>query len=56
MPLRGGLYLDSYQLLQFTAGSGIRFGKYGLDLALATHSRGLTTTRGLELAASLAIY
>jgi hypothetical protein len=56
VPLRGGLYLDSYQLLQFTTGSGFRLGKYGLDLALATHSRGLTTTRGLELAASLGIY
>jgi len=55
-PLRAGMYLDSYQLLQFTAGSGIKFGKYGLDVALATHSRGLTTTRGLEMAASLAIY
>lgn len=55
-PLRGGVFLDSYQLLQFTAGSGIKFGKLGLDLALATQSRGLTTQRGLELAASLAIY
>jgi hypothetical protein len=55
-PLRGGVYLDSYTLLQFTAGSGIKFGKLGLDVALATQSRGLTTQRGLELAASLAIY
>jgi len=55
-PLRAGMYLDSYQLLQFTAGSGFRFGKYGLDVAFATHSRGLTTTRGLEMAASLAIF
>jgi hypothetical protein len=55
-PLRGGVYLDSYQLLQFTAGSGIKFGKLGLDVALATQSRGLTTQRGVEMAASLAIY
>jgi hypothetical protein len=55
-PLRGGVYLDGYQLLQFTAGSGIKLGKYGLDLAVATHSRGLTTDRGLEMAATLAIY
>jgi hypothetical protein len=55
-PLRGGVYLDSYRLLQFTAGSGIKFGKLGLDVALATQSRGITTQRGLELAASLAIY
>jgi hypothetical protein len=55
-PLRGGVYLDSYQLLQFTAGSGIKFGKLGLDVAFATQSRGLTTKRGVEMAASLAIY
>ncbi|MEP7028450.1 MAG: hypothetical protein ABI960_07635, partial [Candidatus Eisenbacteria bacterium] len=55
-PLRGGVYLDSYQLLQFTAGSGVKFGKLGLDVALATQSRGISTQRGVELAASLAIY
>src|SRR5690242_12135336 len=55
-PLRGGVYLDSYQLLQFTAGSGVKFGKLGLDVAFATQSRGITTKRGLEMAASLAIY
>lgn len=55
-PLRGGVYIDSYKLLQFTAGSGVKFGKLGLDVALATQSRGLTTRRGVEMAASLAIY
>ena len=55
-PLRGGLYMGAYSRLQVTAGSGIKIGKMGLDLALATHSRGLTDKRGLELAASLAIY
>jgi len=55
-PLRGGVYLDSYKLLQFTAGSGVKLGKIGLDVALATESRGLTTDRGVEMAASLAIY
>jgi hypothetical protein len=56
IPLRGGVYLDTYKQLQFTAGSGLRLGPVGVDLALATNSRGLTTRRGLELAASLALY
>jgi len=51
--VRGGVYLDSYKLLQFTAGTGLQLGSVGFDLALATHSRGLTTDRGLELAASV---
>jgi len=34
----------------------VKFGKLGLDVALATQSRGLTTDRGVEMAASLAIY
>ncbi len=56
VPLRGGVYLDTYKQLQFTAGSGIKLGSIGLDIALATNSRGITTDRGLELAASLALY
>lgn len=56
IPLRGGVYLDTYTQLQFTAGSGVRLGPLGVDLALATNSRGITTSRGLELAASLALY
>lgn len=56
VPLRGGVYLDTYKQLQFTAGSGFKLGPIGLDVALATNSRGITTRRGLELAASLALY
>jgi hypothetical protein len=56
VPLRGGVYLDTYKLLQFTAGSGVRLGPIGLDVALATNSRGITASRGLEMAASLALY
>jgi hypothetical protein len=55
-PVRGGLYLDQYSLLQYTAGSGVKLGPVGLDVALATHSRGITESRGLELAASIALY
>ncbi len=54
--LRGGTYLDANQLVQFTAGTGVRFGGLGLDLALATNSRNLTRERGLELGAGLALY
>ena len=56
VPLRAGVYLDTYKQLQFTAGSGFKLGSIGLDVALATNSRGITTDRGLELAASLALY
>jgi hypothetical protein len=51
-----GGYLDTHDLPQFTVGSGVRLGKLGLDGALATHSRGLTNSRGVELAASLTLY
>jgi hypothetical protein len=56
IPLRAGAYLDTYKQVQFTAGSGVKLGPVGMDLALATSSRGITTARGVELAASLALY
>ncbi|MGH7725502.1 MAG: hypothetical protein ACREOU_08735 [Candidatus Eiseniibacteriota bacterium] len=55
-PVRGGLVLDTYRLLQVSAGTGLRLGRIGLDVALATHSRGLTRARGLEMGASIALY
>jgi hypothetical protein len=54
--LRAGLYRDSNQLWQATVGSGIRFGRLGVDAAIATHSRNIEEKRGAELSASLAIY
>ncbi|HVP15429.1 MAG TPA: hypothetical protein VMS88_07780 [Terriglobales bacterium] len=56
VPLRGGLYLDANRLVQYTGGSGIRIGSFGLDLALATNSRNLSRERGLELGAGLTFY
>lgn len=56
VPLRAGVYVDTYEQFQFTAGSGFKLGAIGLDVALATNSRGITASRGLELAASLAFY
>ena len=49
-------YNDTYKQVQFTGGSGFKLGSIGLDVALATNSRGITASRGLELAASLALY
>jgi hypothetical protein len=54
--LRAGVYRDSNALWQATAGSGVRFGKLGIDAAVATHSRNIEEKRGVELSASLAIY
>jgi hypothetical protein len=54
--LRGGAFLDPNQIVQFSVGTGVRFGRLGLDLALATNSRNLSRERGLELGAGLALY
>jgi hypothetical protein len=54
--LRAGTLVDMNEMLQFTAGAGMRFGRIGVDLALASHSRNLSRERGLELAAGLALY
>jgi hypothetical protein len=54
--LRAGGSLDANRQVQFSAGSGFKFGKLGLDVALATNSRNVSRERGLELGAGLAFY
>ena len=54
--LRAGTSLDAAHLLQASCGSGFRFGRLGLDVALTTHSRNLTRERALELGAGLSFY
>jgi len=54
--LRCGTSIDANQQLQYAAGSGIKFGRIGLDLALATNSSNLSRERGLELGAGLSLY
>jgi hypothetical protein len=54
--LRGGTYRDNNGRWQFTAGTGLRFGGVGLDLAVATHSRNVEEERAAELCASLTLY
>jgi len=54
--LRAGTYRDANKIWQGTAGAGIRLGKLGIDMAIATHSRNIERERGAELSASLSIY
>jgi len=56
LALRAGGSIDENQMLQFGGGTGIRFGHFGLDVALATNSRNMTRERTLELGAGLALY
>jgi len=54
--VRSGIYRDQNQMAQFAGGGGYRFGKLGLDLAIATNSRNISRERGAELSASLSLY
>ncbi len=56
LALRAGGYVDPQQTFQYTAGTGLRFGFIGVDLAVASNSRNLSRERGLELGAGLAFY
>jgi len=54
--VRSGFYRDQNKMMQFAGGGGYRFGKLGLDLAIATNSRNIERERGAELSASLSLY
>ena len=54
--LRGGAYRDTNGRWQGTAGTGLKLGSVGLDLAVATHSRNVEEERAAELCASLTLY
>jgi hypothetical protein len=51
--VRTGTWLDANGKLQFAGGTGFRFWKLGLDLALLTSSSVLTSERAVDLALSL---
>lgn len=53
---RAGASIDANQMLEGSCGTGLRFGTFGLDVALASHSRNLQRQRVLELGAGLAFY
>jgi hypothetical protein len=54
--LRAGAGLDANEQIQYSAGTGLRLGKIGVDLAIASNSRNLSRERCLELGAGLAFY
>jgi hypothetical protein len=54
--LRSGISRDQNKMAQFGGGAGYRFGKIGVDLAIATNSRNIERERGAELSASLSLY
>jgi hypothetical protein len=54
--LRAGACVDANELIQYSGGAGVRLGKIGVDLAVASNSRNLSRERGLELGAGLAFY
>jgi hypothetical protein len=56
LAVRAGASVDENDLLQYAGGAGVRFGRIGVDLAVASHSRNLARERGLELGAGLAFY
>jgi hypothetical protein len=54
--LRAGAGLDSRGAVQYAGGLGLKLGRFGVDAAVASHSRNLSRERGLELGLGLALY
>jgi hypothetical protein len=53
---RAGVSRDANRQAQGAGGVGLRLGRVGIDLALATHSRNISRERELELGAGLALH
>ncbi len=56
LAVRAGTYRDANDAWQVTGGGGVRFGKIGIDLAVASHQRYIEEKRAVEMAASLTLY
>lgn len=56
LALRAGSSIDPDGTLQYAGGLGFKLGRFGVDAALASHSRNLSRERGLELGLGLALY
>ena len=54
--VRAGASVDATRQIQGACGTGFRFGRFGIDLALTSHSRNLSRERALELGAGLTFY
>ena len=54
--LRAGVNRDANQLFQTAGGIGLRLGRFGIDVAVATNSRNLSRERAVELGAGIAFF
>ncbi len=54
--VRGGFVRDQRSRLQYAWGGGVRLGPVGLDLGFFTHSRSLSTSRGITMSSTFSIY
>ena len=54
--LRGGMSLDVQHELQVAGGVGLRLGRFGIDVAVATNQNNLTRERAVDLGAGLSFY
>ena len=56
LALRAGAWTDARTDVQVSGGVGVRFGGFGIDLAVATNQSNLTRERTLDLGAGLSWY
>jgi len=56
LALRGGVVRDQLKKSQFSGGIGLRFGSFGLDVAITTYAGGITGERAVALGSSISIY
>ncbi|MEA1996854.1 MAG: hypothetical protein U9N45_04420 [Gemmatimonadota bacterium] len=54
--LRGGVFTDSQNTFQVSGGLGLKKGRFGFDMALATNNANLSRDKGLSLYTSIALY
>jgi hypothetical protein len=54
--VRGGLVRDQRAMIQYAWGGGVRLGPVGFDVGFFTHSRSLSTERGITMSTTLSIY
>ena len=54
--VRAGGSVDANRLAQGSLGTGVRLGRLGVDVAVASHSRNVSRERALELGAGVSLY
>ncbi len=56
LALRAGAEYDANQMLEGSGGLGLRLGRFGVDAAVASHSRDITRERGVDLGVGVSFY